>query len=232
MLAVVRVKIRLKETTGKGVVALQTANMDKVWRRVIRNHKKWDGDGARAVYLTHRSLREDVSLILDAKNADSIGNYISKHVAPMKEVAGIRIITFMNPRFFVPSKGTPRGMKRFTIAVSVKPNHLDEVYEYLSNFSPNKGLAPAYLAYTFNGLGRDISFSVFCRGGTTLKKFVDTYLNTHEGILDTKTTYISQSKRLVPREEWKKVIKRMMVKMGDFEMEEFEDFDEDWMASC
>lgn len=232
MLAIVRVKIRLMETSSRGVVSLQTANMDKVWRRVVRSHKKWDGGGAKAVYLTHRSLQEDVSLVLDAKNLDAVGNYISKHVAPMKEVEGIRVIPLVNPKFFVPPKGTPRDMKRFTISVTVDPNRLDEVFEFLSNFKPNKGFSPAYLAYIFNGFGRDIWFSVFSRGETTVKKFVDTYLNSHSGILSTKITYMSHSKRLVPREEWKKVLKPMMVKMGDFEVEDFEDFDEDWMASC
>lgn len=232
MLAIVRVKIRLKETSSRGVVSLQTANIDKVWRRIVRNHKKWGGNGARAVYLTHRSLQEDVSLVLDAENLDVVGNYISKHVAPMKEVEGIRVIPLVNPRFFIPVKGTPRDMKRFTVSVTADPNRLDEVYEFLSNFKPNKGFSPAYLAHVFRGFGRDIWYSVFCRGETTVKKFVDTYLNPHAGILGTKITYMSQSKRLVPREEWKKVLKPMMVKMGDFEVEEFEDFDEDWMASC
>lgn len=232
MLAIVRVKIRLRETSSRGVVSLQTANIDKFWRRVVRSHKKWDGNGARAVYLTHRSLQEDISLVLDAKNLDAVGNYISKHVAPMKEVEGIGVIPLVNTRFFIPVKGTPRDMKRFTVSVTADPNRLDEVYEFLSNFKPNKGFSPAYLAYVFRGFGRDIWYSVFCRGETTVKKFADTYLNPHAGILSTKITYMSQSKRLVPREEWKKVLKPMMVKMGDFEVEEFEDFDEDWMASC
>jgi DNA-binding Lrp family transcriptional regulator len=232
MLAIVRVRIRLKEKTERGLVALQTGNINKVWRRIVRNRKKWQENDARIVFLTHRSLQEDISLIFDAKNLDAIGDYVYEHVAPMKEVANIKIIPLINPRFFKPPKDTPRGMKRFTISIDVDPHRLDQVYNYLSNFKPTKGIVPVYLASTLTGFGRDLIFSVLCRGETTAKNFVRDYINSYKGITDSKTTHISQTKRLVTSDEWKKVIKRMTVKTGDFEIEDYEDFDEDWISSC
>lgn len=232
MLAIVRVRIRLKETTKRGVVSLQTGNMDRVWRRVVRNHEKWSDGNARIVYLTHRSLQEDVSLILDAKDSDSVGKFIFDHVAPMKEVDGIRIIDLYNPRFFKPRKETPKGMKRYTVSITVDPNSLEKVYDYLSNFMPTKRIVPVYLAATFNGFGRDLIFSVLCSGETTAKWFVKNYIDMSEGVLNTKTTYISHSKRLTSSEEWKKILKPLTVKSGDFEIEDIEEFDEDWFGAC
>lgn len=232
MLAIVRVKIKLKETTERGVIALQTANIKKVWRRIVRSHEKWEEDGTRIVYLTHRNLQEDISLIFDAEDLDSIGNFIFRHVAPMKEVAAIRIISLINPRFFAIPKDTPPGMKRFTISIAVEPHSLEQVYGYLSNFKPTKGIVPVYLAATFNGFGRDLMFSVLCRGESTARKFVANYLNSYDGIVDTKATYISQTKRLVSAEDWEKIIKDLTVKTGDFEIEDIDDFEEDWIGGC
>ncbi|MCK4444274.1 MAG: hypothetical protein KAW09_07005, partial [Thermoplasmata archaeon] len=136
MLAIVRTKIKLKETTSRGVVSLQTANMDRVWRRIVRSHKKWNGKNARIVYITHRSLQEDVSVILDAKNMDIVADFVLKRLASMKEVAGIRIIALMLPRFFRVPKGMTSKMKRFTTTITVDPNELENVYEHLSGFIP------------------------------------------------------------------------------------------------
>jgi DNA-binding Lrp family transcriptional regulator len=232
MLAIVRIKIRLKETTSRGVVSLQTANMDRVWRRIVRNHKKWNDTGAEIVYLTHRSLQEDISVILDAKNMDSVANFIAEHLAPMEEVAAVRIMGLMRPRFFPMPKGSSPELKRFTIAISVEPNELDSVYDYLSNFQATKALVPVYLACTFNGFGRDFLLSILCPGETTAKKFVNTYVDTFKGIKDTTTTYLSQSKRLASKEDWGKLIKRFKYDKGNFEIDEMDTFEEDWIGGC
>jgi len=232
MLAIVRVRIKLKETSRGGVVSLQTANMDRVWRRVVRNRDKWNDTGARMVFLTHRNLQEDISLIFDAKDMDSITDFVFMHVAPMKEVAGIRITGLMNPRFFRIPKGSSRSLKRFTTSISVEPNQLNEVYEHLSSFKPSEVLIPVYLACTFNGRGRDLIFSFLCPGETTAKKFVSTYIIAHDGITDTHTTYMSHSKRLASKDGWRKLIGEYMVEPGDVELDDIDVYEEDWIGGC
>lgn len=232
MLAIVRIKIRLKETSSRGVVSLQTANMDRVWRRIVRSHRKWNDTRAEIVYLTHRSLQEDISIILDAKSMDTVADFVSEHLATMEEVAAIRIMGLMRPRFFpIPEKSSPE-LKRFTISISVEPNELENVYDYLSNFQASKAIVPVYLACTFNGFGRDMLFSVLFPGETTAKKFVNTYVDTFKGIKDTNTTYLSHSKRLASKEDWRKLIKRYKYDKGDFEIDEMDTFEEDWIGGC
>ncbi len=232
MLAIVRVRIKMKETSSKGVVSLQTANMDKVWRRVVRSHKDWNHTEARLVFLTHRSLQEDISLIFDAKDMDSITDFIFEHIAPMKEAAAIRIMGLMNPRFFHIPKGASRTMKRFTTSISVEPNQLNEVYEHLSSFKPSKAVVPVYLACTFNGYGRDLIYSFLCPGETTAKKFVSTYLIASDGISDTRTTYISHSKMLTSKEEWRELIGEYLVEPGEVELDDIDVYEEDWIGGC
>jgi DNA-binding Lrp family transcriptional regulator len=206
--------------------------MDRVWRRIVRNHSDWTYTGAEIVYLTHRSLQEDISIILDAKNMDSVADFVAEHLAPMKEVAAIRIMGLMKPRFFPLPKESSRELKRFTVSVSVEPNEFESVYDYLSNFQATKAVVPVYLACTFNGFGRDILFSILCPGETTAKKFVNMYVDTFKGIRDTNTTYLSQSKRLASKEEWRKRVKRYKYDKGDFEIDEMDTFEEDWIGGC
>ncbi len=232
MLAIVRVKIKLKETTSRGVVSLQTANMDRVWRRIVREHSKWNGKDARIAYLTHRSLQEDVSVILEAKDMDVVADFVLKHLAPMKEAAGIRIIALMLPRFFRVPKGMTSQMKRYTTSIKVDPNELENVYEYLSGFIPTKVLAPVYLACALSGSGRDLMFSFLCPGETTAKKFVSTYIIPCKGIYDTHTTLISQSKRLMEKDDWLSIIKKHSYDKGVTEIDDIDVFEEDWFGAC
>jgi hypothetical protein len=232
MLAIVRVKIKLKETTSRGVVSLQTANMDRVWRRIVREHSKWNGKNARVAYLTHRSLQEDVSVILDAKSMDAVADFVLKHIASMKEAAGIRVMPLMLPRFFRVPKGMTSQMKRYTTSIKVDPNELDNVYEYLSGLIPSKAIAPVYLACALNGFGRDLMFSFLCPGETTAKKFVSTYIIPCKGILDTRTTLISHSKRLIEKEDWLAIIKKHSYEKGVTEIDDIEVFEEDWFGAC
>ena len=232
MLAIIRVKVRLKETTSRGVVSLQTANMDRVWRRVVREHKKWSGKKARVAYLTHRSLQEDVSVILDAKDMDAVADFAIKRLASLKEAAGIRTIALMLPRFFRVPKGRTSQMKRYTTSIKVDPSELKNVYEYLSGFIPSKEVAPVYLACALNGYGRDLMFSFLCPGETTAKKFVSSYIIPCKGILDTHTTLISHSKRLMEKDDWLAIIKKYSYKKGVTEIEDIEVYEEDWFGAC
>jgi hypothetical protein len=206
--------------------------MDRVWRRIVRNHKKWNGKNARIVYLTHRSLQEDVSIILEAKNMDSVAEFVTKHITPMKEVAAVRIIGLMKPRFFKMPKKRIQEPKRYTVSVTVDPNEFDSVYDYLSDFKPSNSVAPVYLACTFSGFGRDMLFSFLCPGETTAKKFVSTYIAKYKGIMDTSTTLMSQSRRLTSRDGWRKLIKPYRYDKGEFEIDDIEVFEEDWFGAC
>ncbi len=232
MLAIVRVKVKLKETTSRGVVSLQTANMDRLWRRIVREHKKWNGKKTRVAYLTHRSLQEDVSVILEAKDMDTVADFVFEYLTPMKEAGGVRIIALNLPRFFRVPKGMTSQMKRYTTSINVDPTELKNIYEYLSGFIPTKAIAPVYLACPFNGFGRDLMFSFLCPGETTAKKFVSTYIKPCKGILDTRTTLISQSKRLMDKEDWLGVIKKLTYDKGVTEIDELEVFEEDWFGAC
>ena len=63
--------------------------IDHVWDYVVENHKNWDTEDVRLLYMTHRHLQDDTSLIVDAENADALADFLMKHIATMEGVRGI-----------------------------------------------------------------------------------------------------------------------------------------------
>ena len=232
MLAIVRVRIWLKEPRGKNVIALKAENMDIVWNHVLKNHKKWATEDATILYLTHRSLKEDISLIMEGKDSTAIADFLLKHIAPLKQVRDMRIINLMKPRFLAIPKGTPSGMRRYTIRIVAEPQHHAKIYDAISNLEPTEGNVITYLAYTLDGFGGDLIVSVLSRGGATIRKFVEKHIAPLKGIRETAITLISKTKRLVSLDEWKKRSGEYFIEGRELKAAEFGEFDEDWIASC
>ncbi|MFQ6128923.1 MAG: hypothetical protein ACE5QW_08495 [Thermoplasmata archaeon] len=94
-----------------------------------------------------------------------------------------------------------------------------------------KSVVPNYLAYTLVGEKGDLLASYSCRGETTLRKFVDRYVRPLEGVIDARITRISRTKRLVSRDEWRKLFEQYINEEG-LDVEEMEEFEDEWIAAC
>lgn len=231
MLAIVRVRVWLKEEGEGGVTAYKPENLKKMWRHVIENHDNWSSSKCQIVYLTHRDMREDISLFAGGKDLSGISEFVLTHLAPLRCVRSVKLICLMSPRFFPVPKGTFRNLRRFTIAVSCEPRSLEKAYDTLSRYKATQSVVPNYIAYTLRGEGGDIFVSYSCRGETTLKRFVERYVRPLEGVTGVRTTRISKTKRLVSAQEWTYLFEQF-VPDNVIEVEEIEDYEDDLISGC
>jgi hypothetical protein len=231
MLAIVRVRVWLKEKGTGGVAAYKPENLQKLWDYVITNRQDWENTSCQMVYITHRDMREDISLFINGKDMDSISGYVLKHVAPLKYIRSLKFISLMNPRFFPIPKGTFRHSSRYTIAVSCEPSYVTKTFDTLSSYKANESIVPNYIAYTLRGEGGDIFVSYSCKGDSTMKGFVDRYVVPIEGVTGVRTTRISKTKRLVSPQEWTYLFEQFVPEVG-VEIEEIEDFEDDQISAC
>ena len=195
------------------------------------NHRDWDNSGNQIVYLTHRDMREDISLFISGKDLSGISEFVLTHVAPLTYVRSVKLISLICPRFFPIPKGTFENLKRFTIAVSCEPRSLAKAYDTLSRYKATQSVVPNYMAYTLRGEGGDIFVSYSCRGETTMRRFVERYVRPLEGVTGVRTTRISKTKRLVSAQEWTYLFERF-VPDDAIEVEEIEDYEDDMISAC
>jgi len=231
MLAIVRVRVWLKEKGEGGVTAYKPENLKKLWRHLIENHDDWSNSSCQIVYLTHRDMREDISIFISGKDLSDISESVLTHVAPLTYVRSVKFINLMNPRFFPVPKGTFENLKRYTIAVSCEPRSLAKAYDTLSRYKATQSVVPNYIAYTLRGEGGDIFVSYSCKGETTLGRFVERYVRPLEGVTGVRTTRISKTKRLVSAQEWTYLFEQF-VPDDPIEVEEIEDYEDDLISGC
>ncbi|MFQ6106135.1 MAG: hypothetical protein ACE5QF_00900 [Thermoplasmata archaeon] len=231
MLTIVRVRVWLKERNERGVAAYRPGNLKKLWEHVLANHKDWDGSNCQIVYMTHRHMREDISLFVYGEDMNDISEFALAHLAPLTYVRSLRFISLMNPRFFPIPKDTFQRLERYTLAISCEPRHLTSVYDTLSRYKGTESVVPNYLAYTLSGGEGDLLASYSTKGESTMRKFVDRYIRPLDGVTDVSTTRISRTKRLVSAAEWK-VHFEIFVPEEGLDVEEIEAYEDDWISGC
>ena len=234
MLFLVRINVLVRQKTarnGRGVVHM-AGNIDVLWDFIMENHKKWRRSGIHVLYVTHRSMHEDISMFVDVKEQDKLAEFLVKKIAPMSEVKGFWVFNLMQSRFFQIPSGIPHMLTRFTITITAKPQYYKELYNTLANYLPTQQIIPAYVAYTFHGFKSDIIMSVLADGQTTVNEFVNKYIVKLDGVTRTEITRISKTERLVSAKEWVERAGSHFIPLKGKKIENFEKLEDDWIAGC
>ncbi len=230
VLVLVRVTVPSNSYDPKTKVARQVTS--KVWDHIIENHNKWRSEDVTLLYMTHRHLQEDTSLIVDAKDSDALADFLSKHVATINDVRGIWVINMANMRFFRLPLDHPRDFPRFTVTIDAMPKYLDKIYESISSLKPGRDIMVNYITSTFQSFNASLMISVLARSRNHMDAFVDRYIRSLEGFVDADVTYISKTIRLVSPEEWQKHIGPYLVAPGSECITDIEVDDDGLIAGC
>lgn len=209
-----------------------TVNPNYIWDHVAKNYKKWHTDDVRLLYMTHRHLQEDTTLIVDTKDSDALADFLMRHIAPLKFVRGMWILNMAKLRFFKLPQERPREFSRFTVTIDVIPQDIDKVYETISAFKPGKDIIVNYIVYTFQSFSAAIMASVLATNKNSMEAFVEDYIKPLKGVADAKITRISKTMRLVSPEEWQASIGRYVMEPGGTPIKSADVHDDSLVGSC
>lgn len=209
LFALVRIHVPLHVHDPKSRVTTQI--LDRVWDHIVENHKNWYAEDVKPLYMTHRHLQEDTSLIIDAKNPDALADFLMKHIATIEGVRGIWVINMAKMRFFRTPEEHRGDLSRFTVTIDAMPNQMDTIYECISALRPGRDVIINYIAHTFQSFTASIVVSVLARSVNHLNAFVNDYIRPLDGVVDAETTYISKTIRLASPKEWKECLDHYFV---------------------
>jgi len=227
------VRIHVPPITGDpGSGVTSHVKPDLVWNYVIENHKNWRSKEVKLLYMTHRHLQDDTSLIVDAVSSDALADFLAKHIAPLDHVRGIWVLNLARMRFFKLSEERPRDFSRFTVTIDAVPKHMDRIYESISAFQPGRDVIVNYIAQTFQSFSASIMVSVLARSRNHMETFVEQYINPLKGVASLETTYISRTIRLVSPEEWQESIGPYITAPGGNRLDDIDADDDSLMAGC
>lgn len=205
---------------------------NRFWNYVLGNYGAWKSDKVKLLYMTHRHLQEDISLIFETENLNILSDFLTKYVAPNECVRGMWLINLTKMKFFKIPSDFPEGFSRYTLTIDVKPNRLKQVFETISSFRFGRDIMINYIAQTFHSFHSSLMVSVLAKSRNHLDAFVRGCIEKMDGVMEVETTHISKTMRLVPAEEWKETISGYMIDPCGEQIEDIEAPDDSFMAGC
>ncbi len=173
-----------------------------IWDYIAKNHEKMRSEEVRLIFMTRRHLQDDTSLIIDAKDQDSLADFLTKHISHLKYVRGIRVINMAKMKFFKVSLEHPADFFRFTVTIDALPDSVEKVYQSIASLKPGRDIVVNYIAQTFQSYDASVMVSVLARSKNHLDVFVDDVIRNIQGVADAEITQISKTMRLIPPGEW------------------------------
>lgn len=230
MFALVRMHVPLIVQDRKTGVSRQVTS--QAWDYVVKNHQKWRTKHVRPLFLTHRDMQEDTSLIVKARDPDSLADFVERHIAGIPNLRGIWILNMAKIRIFRLPKDRPRDLRRFTVTVDALPRCVNSIYERISRLKPSDEIVITYIAQTYQSFHASIIISVLARSRNHIDAFVKGYISSLEGVEDAEITYISKTQRLVSSEEWLKDVGSCVVAPGRERIRKLGADDDSLFAAC
>jgi DNA-binding Lrp family transcriptional regulator len=228
--ALVRMQVPLVVQDRKTGISRQVTS--DVWDYVLKNHRKWRTKHVKPLFLTHRDMQEDTSLIVKAQDPDSLADFIEQHIARIPNLRGVWILNMAKIRIFRLPKDRPHDLRRFTVTIDALPRCVDGIYERISRLKPSDEIIVTYIAQTFQSFRACIIVSVLARSRNHIDAFVKGYISPLDGVEDAETTYISKTQRLVSPEEWLKVVGSRVVAPGRERIKKLGADDDSLFAAC
>lgn len=228
--ALVRMYVPLVVRDQKSGVSRQIA--DEVWDRVVKEHAKWRSRRVKPLFLTHRDLQEDTSLIVKASDPDALADFLATHISSIPNLRGIWVLNMANIRVFRLPEDRPRALRRFTVTIDALPKHVRDIYEHISSLGPSDEIIITYIAQTFQSFHASIMVSVLAKSRNHMETFVRDYIKPLQGVEDTEITYISKTLRLVSAEQWLKEVGPRLVSPGRTLVKKLDADDDSLFAAC
>lgn len=230
MFSLVRIYVPL--TTHDSKRGISTQIVDRTWDHIVEHHRSWRTDEVKPIYVTHRHLQEDTSLIVDAANPDVLADFLLSHIATIENVRGIWTINMAKIRFFKTPREHHSDLSRFTVTIDAMPKHLDRIYETISELKPGRDIIINYIAHTFQSPAASIMVSVLARSMNHIEAFVNDYVRSQEGVVDAAITFISRTMRLASPKEWKEALGPYFVAPGGKPIRDINVDDDSLIAGC
>ncbi|UCG70679.1 MAG: hypothetical protein JSV09_06595 [Thermoplasmata archaeon] len=195
-------RLRIISDDEKEINAKKEA-VETTWNHIIENYRAWETEDVIPLYLTHRGIYNDISLIVHSKSADSFADYILKNLKNLDSVKDVWIFDLIKPELFSPPKNISQNLKRFTMALKTHPKEMKSIYLKISKVKPPSNIIITYITFTFHK-HNDILISLLAEDRLSVEEFARDYIEGLRGVVSTEVVPIIKSKNLATADEWKK----------------------------
>ncbi len=197
MMQIARLSIANEEKDGKK----KEEAVNETWRYILENYRSWKSNDVTPLYLTHRGIYNDISLVVSVKSADSFADYLLNNLKPLENLSDVWMFNLIKPELFAPPENISQNLKRYSIALKVHPKEATSIYEKLSQIEPTSEVIITYITYTYHK-HNDLLISVLAGNRHSVEDFTRDYIEGIKGIVSSEVIPLIRSKNLATAEEW------------------------------
>ena len=194
--------------------------LSESWNGVLNNLEKISNEHCTPLYLSLQEEKNFMSLIYDVKDMDPFGDVLVKKIPSALQPDKTRTITLLKPAFFPVPKDRPANLERYQVAVKVRSDELENIFNRILHLDYSRDVFPTYAAYSFGE--DDILTSMLSTSRDRIKKFVRENLEPQKGVISVEAARINMSKRVAPTEMWKKYRESKYIFKPTAEYEEYD----------
>lgn len=183
------------------------------WDRVLNNLVAISNEHCTPLYLSKQEEENFMSLVYDVEaDLDSFSDILAKRIPSLLHPEKTRTITLLKPVFFPAPKGRPANLERYQVAVTARPEEMENIFNRILHLDYPKDAFPTYAAYSFGE--DDILTSMLSTSRERLEQFVRENLEPQEGVVSVEIGLINKSKRVAPAEMWKEYRESKYIKQA------------------
>ncbi len=197
MMQIARFSVANEEKDGKK----KEEAVNKTWAYIIENYRSWESKDVIPLYLTHRGIYNDISLVVSSKSADSFAEYILKNLKHMEKISDVWMFNLIRPELFTPPENISQNLKRYSIALKVLPKEAGSIYNKVSQITPTSEVIITYITYTYH-MRNDLLISVLSGNRLSVEDFTRDHIEGIKGIISSEVIPLVRSKNLATPEEW------------------------------
>jgi len=194
--------------------------LEESWNKVLNNLEMISNKYCTPLYLSQREEENRMSLVYDVTEVNSLGDILVKDIPSLLQPEKTRTVTLLKPAFFPAPRDRPANLERYQVALRVRSEELEDIFNFILHLDYPKDAFPTYAAYSLGEV--DILVSMCSTSMDRLKQFVKEKLEPKEGVISVEVGHISKSKRVAPSIMWKSYRESRYVFKPTAEQEEYD----------
>jgi len=176
--------------------------LEESWNKVLNNLEKMSNKYCTPLFLSQREEENRMSLVYDVKEVNALSDILVKNIPSLLQPEKTRTVTLLKPVFFPAPRDRPANLERFQVALRVRSEELESIFNFLLHLDYPKDAFATYAAYSLGEV--DILVSMCSTSMDRLSRFVKEKLEPQKGVVSVEVGRISRSKRVAPTMMWKR----------------------------
>ncbi|KYK30233.1 MAG: hypothetical protein AYK23_01345 [Candidatus Proteinoplasmatales archaeon SG8-5] len=198
-------------------------SLDKLWKDIEKNLQDAATKDLIPLYASQQDGKDFITVIFEAMNFEVLKDVLTENLSTLVDIRKTRTVPMLEPTYFLLPKEHPKNLERYLISLKLEPRKAQAVYTNIRNYNYPQNV---FLTYLTLALGDDDALlSILAEDAKAVQAFAQNAFDPMDGVINYQISTQLKTKRLAPKEVWRRHHKKYV---SSFDKQHEEDFDDDF----